>query len=626
MGKAIVYCQICGRSLYEDDFDRGKASRLQNRPYCAECRPEGLPAPVPPAPPPRRTSSDRIPVFRPPPGDRPPSTTRLKKIPVRRRSSPALLWGSLLFIAIAAGVGLTVAVAGKAPASSADAPVVVEPPPLPPRPKPEVVDPAARDAAELRRLLGAPPADWKREEIDVLLSRRPELDGLRKDYQRGLRGLRLLEGLVGHWPLDEKDGTVARDLSGRGNDGKVLGAPLRVAGRIGGAFRCRGNGEDGVEIPSVNELDLTLAKSFTLSAWFLPDQAPPGKTDPANDAWYAVFIRPGMHMGLCYGRDGRGEMTYWLDGPKQATPKSEPIAPGAWTHLAGVVDVNAGRTALFVNGRPAGESAWPARSKAHFVRSPWRIGIAGPNAEEWSWSLKGAVDDVRFHARALDAEEIALLAEGTPLPAVAAAGRAPSNDGLVLHLRADAGVGLEGDLVTTWADVERKIVVRAEGDERPSLKAGAIVLDGRNDRLAFPAAPEHAFQVGDSFTLQAKVRVDAVVKGRYAAVFAKSLDQTPWYGIWTDPEGRWIFGSPLNLHGSPVKAGVQTVTAVQAGGQERRLYVDGVRVATGPTYDASGAGDLWIGGAKGRGEYFPGALLEIKLWRRALDPSELLIK
>lgn len=38
MGREIVYCGDCGRRLNEDEFDRGRAHFIENRPYCAECR------------------------------------------------------------------------------------------------------------------------------------------------------------------------------------------------------------------------------------------------------------------------------------------------------------------------------------------------------------------------------------------------------------------------------------------------------------------------------------------------------------------------------------------------------------------------------------------------------------
>jgi len=63
MGRQIVYCEGCGNSLREDDFDRGKARTVDNRPFCTECRPysEGE------EPPPKRASSGRVPAQPPPP-------------------------------------------------------------------------------------------------------------------------------------------------------------------------------------------------------------------------------------------------------------------------------------------------------------------------------------------------------------------------------------------------------------------------------------------------------------------------------------------------------------------------------------------------------------------------------
>lgn len=39
MGREIVYCGDCGRRLSEDEFDHGRAHFVENRPYCADCRP-----------------------------------------------------------------------------------------------------------------------------------------------------------------------------------------------------------------------------------------------------------------------------------------------------------------------------------------------------------------------------------------------------------------------------------------------------------------------------------------------------------------------------------------------------------------------------------------------------------
>ena len=55
MGKEIVYCGGCGKSLREEEFARGKAHTFENRPFCAACKP--LPATPPTIQPP---SSSRM--------------------------------------------------------------------------------------------------------------------------------------------------------------------------------------------------------------------------------------------------------------------------------------------------------------------------------------------------------------------------------------------------------------------------------------------------------------------------------------------------------------------------------------------------------------------------------------
>jgi len=39
MGRQIVYCEGCGHNLREDDFEKGRARMIDNRPFCTECRP-----------------------------------------------------------------------------------------------------------------------------------------------------------------------------------------------------------------------------------------------------------------------------------------------------------------------------------------------------------------------------------------------------------------------------------------------------------------------------------------------------------------------------------------------------------------------------------------------------------
>src|SRR5579863_6543305 len=82
MGKAISYCYVCSARLQDDDFDRGKAVRVEDRVACRGCAPGGTVA-----------SPAHSPGSRPgnPPAPSPPTAPGLRTAPgVPRGSSTAL--------------------------------------------------------------------------------------------------------------------------------------------------------------------------------------------------------------------------------------------------------------------------------------------------------------------------------------------------------------------------------------------------------------------------------------------------------------------------------------------------------------------------------------------------------
>lgn len=91
MGRQIVYCEGCGNSLREDDFDRGKARQIDNRPFCTACRPyeEGEEPPkrassgrVPAQPPARKNATERVPIVAAPPRRPGPAPKATNPVPI----------------------------------------------------------------------------------------------------------------------------------------------------------------------------------------------------------------------------------------------------------------------------------------------------------------------------------------------------------------------------------------------------------------------------------------------------------------------------------------------------------------------------------------------------------------
>ncbi len=132
MGREIVYCEGCGVSLREIDFEKGRAREIDHRKYCSACRPEA-PAPAPSA----RSSSSRAPL---------PSTT------TPRRPIPALPPRSHAGLFVGVGVGALVLLVVIAAAAGSGSLARPSPVPAPPPPAPVAAAPAPE-----RRTAEAPP-------------------------------------------------------------------------------------------------------------------------------------------------------------------------------------------------------------------------------------------------------------------------------------------------------------------------------------------------------------------------------------------------------------------------------------------------------------------------------------
>ncbi|HYG74529.1 MAG TPA: LamG domain-containing protein [Planctomycetota bacterium] len=218
---------------------------------------------------------------------------------------------------------------------------------------------------------------------------------------------------VAHWKLDEKEGDSVADSVNK-NNGKVTGTPGRTAGKVGGALSF--NGKDTyVEIPNSKELENVQEGSYSVSAWFKPENAPPG-TDDANDAQYAIVVKTGWHLGLHYGNEKKFMHTHFLKGDTDAvwagvgTWDTE-YEPGSWYHVVGVVDKDARVAKIYVDGELKGTSQeWDEKAVTkEYEQSTWKIGAAAPGAQKWAWNAKGSIDDVRIYASALTDDQVKAL-------------------------------------------------------------------------------------------------------------------------------------------------------------------------------------------------------------------------
>ena len=382
MGKAIVYCGSCGKSLLEEDFEKARAVRTAAQCFCARCSPidvAALPAPAPARATAALPSSSTTRIPKMTGTGRIPTTASTRRIKPAHPGIPTALWlglGALAGVLVLAFAWFAAGPARPRP-SAGPAPAPPAPPPArhaAPAPKPSsapspAVPPRSpssastsveeqmrrelaalrahrleQDLQEARRLVDSTRAAERSAEIDALLDalsrvagpRLPEVIALRTRHEQRMAAappevaeLPTAEsptaeapghpaGLEGHWTLDRLDGGLAHDASGLGRHAAVVGHPKLVPGRHGQAVLFEGD-EAYIEMPRRGGLDRLQEGPYSVCAWFKPTEAPKGP-EPDNGAFYGIVLKPGLHVGLSYTfhHGGTFEMMHWLQGVRRA--------------------------------------------------------------------------------------------------------------------------------------------------------------------------------------------------------------------------------------------------------------------------------------------------------------------
>ncbi|MFT5522074.1 MAG: putative membrane-bound dehydrogenase-like protein [Pirellulaceae bacterium] len=218
-----------------------------------------------------------------------------------------------------------------------------------------------------------------------------------------------------------------------------------------------------------------------------------------------------------------------------------------------------------------------------------------------------------------------------PKPIKVAAAKSVSKDDLFLWYKADGVVTDDNGVVSQWTDGTRegRHAKQADVDARPKLVKSldgraALKFDGKNDHFVVPHESDLSFDSTKNFSIATWVHIGSH-DHRWIGIVTKSRDKEPWYGVWLDPSHHWTFGATNgNFSGPHGEKGWHHICVVQEGKMAKRfLYVDGYLTASQRSYDGSGTGDLWIGGATGVEEFFDGGLSEIRLYRRPLSHAEV---
>jgi len=231
------------------------------------------------------------------------------------------------------------------------------------------------------------------EALRALATREADAE-LRKSLDEAVAELSKDHRLAAHWSFDDRDTSVARDVSGNGVDGRIVGC-RSVAGKIGHALRFA-NGKY-IELGTPEGLRIT-GRPMTVMAW--------AKSDADNGV---VVARGGA---LC------GYSLYLLDGVARfgirRCDAPPPVAAGtrrvvgAWVHLVGVIDRD--HIELYVDGKLAARTATEGYLTSECGQG-MEIGFdVGNSPAETCASFQGVIDEVKVYSVALSAEEIAAAA------------------------------------------------------------------------------------------------------------------------------------------------------------------------------------------------------------------------
>ncbi|MEV4052515.1 family 43 glycosylhydrolase [Amycolatopsis sp. NPDC049688] len=236
------------------------------------------------------------------------------------------------------------------------------------------------------------------------------------------------KGLVAHWPLDAKSGTVATDTTGHGYDGALAGDVSWSDGSL--AF----GGKNGhVQLP--NNL-LTGAPAATVSADVLvdPNQQTPyflwglGNTAKDGTGNGYLFTTGGTASGGFRGAIATGNWT-----TEQGADAGGGLPRGVWKNVT--LTVGDGVEVLYLDGVEVGRNANATIKPSDLGGGVTAANYLGRSVYASDKTLTGKMKDVRLYARALSGTEVATL------PSNSTAIRSVQLDALKTPAVVDSGAG-----------------------------------------------------------------------------------------------------------------------------------------------------------------------------------------
>ena len=205
----------------------------------------------------------------------------------------------------------------------------------------------------------------------------------------GIREVSAEEGLVLHFAFDRQGGMV-NDLSGKGNNGTLLGSPKSVKGRLGKAAQFAGK----EYISCGSDESLSLSKVISIECWAKLDKLE-GRQDlvhrPGDYSINWIGNKPVPYLQWCVvTEDGYGII---------ASNKKDWVT-SRWYHLVATYDssLSNNQSKLYIDG-----SLDKAIDRTGLIK---QTGCSLNLATGPGYPYYGLLDEVRIYSRALGPEEV----------------------------------------------------------------------------------------------------------------------------------------------------------------------------------------------------------------------------
>ena len=435
----------------------------------------------------------------------------------------------------------------------------------------------------------------------------------------------MAEGPLAKWTFDEGAGGVAHDSSGYQNHGTLSGGASWTQGVSGTAMSL--DGASGT-LTVANSRNLE-PQAMTIAGWVKRNGAQQTWANVVRKTWqnnsgptyisWSLQLNPGGA-----GSDVVAFNTGFTGGNQILQSSAGAIPDGVWTHVAATYDPysQGPQKNLYINGALVA-SANETHSILYDTTGTGALyfGQNGGGGEHFA----GAVDEFSYWGSALSAAQIEGMASG-----------------LLGYWKADEGTGL----VASDSSGNNNHGALSGGASWTTGKIGqALSFDGQTGTVRIP---RNAALEPQALTVAAWVKRSGT-QTSWANVVRKTWGNNsgPTYTSWSlqlNPGGSGsdviafntghsgyadVMSSPLGTLPDGVWTHVTAVYDPSGAAPQKKLYLNGVlaksETLTDPIlYDSTATGDIYFGQNGGGGEYYTGALDEVKYYGRALSDSEIL--